>query len=93
MKIRNQISQFFKETPNSIRGYINIRELYRIILLALAAGGGTEIMIASLHDSLNTILVNPTDIGWISAVLVATVEILRRFQHGEVHVPVSKKDS
>lgn len=92
MKIRNQISQFFKETPNSIRGYINVHELYRIILLALAAGGGIEVMIASLHDSLNTILVNPSDMGWISAVLVATVEILRRFQHGEDRIAVSEKD-
>jgi hypothetical protein len=82
MKILN----FFKEVPGSIKGYLNSQELIRILFLTLAAGGGMEMMLSSLRASMNQLLVNPQNAAWVSAVIVALMEINRRLKQGDLPV-------
>jgi hypothetical protein len=82
MKILN----YFKEVPGSIKGYLNSQELIRILFLTLAAGGGMEMMLSSLRASMNQLLVNPQNAAWVSAVIVALMEINRRLKQGDLPV-------
>jgi hypothetical protein len=82
MKILN----FFKEVPGSIKGYLNSQELIRILFLTLAAGGGMEMMLSSLRASMNQLMVNPQNAAWVSAVIVALMEINRRLKQGDLPV-------
>lgn len=84
MKFSQFMKTFLQEAPESIRGYLNLRELYRIVLLSIAAGGGAEVIMNNLHNALGSVIVNPNDLAWVSAVFVAIVEIYRRFQHGSL---------
>lgn len=90
MKKAGSLKVFFAEVPGSLQGYLNSRELLRVVFLALAAGGGMTTMLASLRDSLNTVLVNPNDVGLVSALIVAAIEIQRRLQHGQELTNASK---
>lgn len=93
MNLKTRIQDFIKEAPDSIRGYLNVRELFRIVLVAIATGKGTEMLFADVHDSLGTILVDPGDMAWVSAMIVSIVEIRRRLNHGSdavAHVPASQ---
>lgn len=68
--------------PDSIQGYVNTKELTRVLFFSIAAGGGTSMILASLNESLKSILVQPADFALGSALLVAIIEIQRRLQHG-----------
>jgi hypothetical protein len=81
-----KIINFFKEVPGSIKGYLNSQELIRILFLTLAAGGGMEMMLSSLRASMNQLLVNPQNAAWVSAVIVALMEINRRLKQGDLPV-------
>lgn len=89
-KVPEYFKTFFKEVPGAIKGYINTREFMRVVLLALAAGGGTSFMLTNLRDSLTSVLVHPHDVAWVSAIIVALVEINRRFQQGSSVEDLSK---
>lgn len=90
LKKAGSLKAFFTEVPGSLQGYLNRRELLRVLFLALAAGGGMTTILSNLRDSLNTVLVNPNDVGFVSAVIVAVIEIQRRLQHGQELANASK---
>jgi len=77
-----KLINFFKEVPGSIKGYLNTQELLRILFLTLAAGGGINMMLSSMRDSMNKLMVNPQNTAWVSAVIVALMEINRRLNQG-----------
>jgi len=56
------------------------------LFLTLAAGGGMEMMLSSLRASMNQLLVNPQNAAWVSAVIVALMEINRRLKQGDLPV-------
>lgn len=83
--------KLFKEVPGSIKGYLNSQELLRVLFLTLAAGGSMNMMLSTIRGSLNQILVNPQNAAWVSAVIVALIEINRRLNQGVA--PVVAEDS
>lgn len=83
------LKAYFKAAPGSIKGYVNTNELIRVMFFAIAAGSGSSVILSTLNQSLNTILVRPEDVAISSAVLVAIIEIQRRLQHGQV-LPVDQ---
>lgn len=86
-----KLFNIFKEVPGSIKGYLNTQELSRVLFLTLAAGGSMNMMLSTIRGSLNQILVNPQNAAWISAVIVAIIEINRRLNQGVA--PVVAEDS
>lgn len=77
-----KLLNWFKAVPDSIKGYLNTQELLRVFFLTLAAGGGMNMMLSTIRTSLNQILVNPENAAWVSAVIVALIEINRRLKQG-----------
>lgn len=83
LKLMDRLKAFFAAAPGSIQGYVNGKELMRVVFLALAAGGGANAILAAVRDSASVVVSNPQDVAWVSAVLVAIVEMQRRLKQGQ----------
>lgn len=92
LKLVDRLKAFFAAAPGSIQGYVNGKELMRVVFLALAAGGGANAILAAVRDSASVVVSNPQDVAWVSAVLVAIVEIQRRLKQGQELVDLKKSE-
>jgi hypothetical protein len=84
---RTVSSNFFAEVPGAIKGHLNIVELIRIAVMALAAGGGIFGLLQAIELNVGQIFPAPADAGLASAVLTLLLEVLRRLGQGQ-HVAI-----
>jgi hypothetical protein len=65
----------------SLRDYLNVAELVRVVLPALLHGGGVHAVLAALQDSAGVIFAAPY-VSAAVAVLTALVQVARLLDHG-----------
>lgn len=68
--------------PQSIKGHVNVEELFRALLTAIFAGGGVQGFLALLAPALPAIFPAPHDAALAGAVLTLILELRRRLNHG-----------
>ena len=67
----------------AIRDHLNVREIVRIIIVTIVAGGGTAGVVSAVKDDLPAI-VQPGDVVLAASVLTVIEEVRRRLNHGDV---------
>lgn len=78
------VAAFFGEVPGAVSGHLNVNELFRVVLVAVFAGGGTFEILNAVWGDLSTILVDSRDAALASAAIAFAVEACRRFSQGSV---------
>lgn len=78
-----QTKTFLGPPWNAIRGYLNVSELIKAIILGFAAGGGVLGVLAALQEALGSIVVDPSMAATIGAIVAAIVDLVRRLPQGK----------
>lgn len=78
-----RIKTFLGPPWNAIRGYLNVVELVKAIVLGLAAGGGVLGVLTALQEALGSIVVDPSMAATIGAIVAAIVDLVRRLPQGK----------
>lgn len=80
------IGRYLGEAGMSVRGYVNVTELVRVVVVATVAGGGILGALSAIEKDLPAI-VSPDNVALMSAVVVLIEELIRRLRHGSPLVP------
>jgi hypothetical protein len=80
------IADFFGEVPGALKNHLTASELFRIAVMALAAGGGMFGALQAVVVYVGPIFPAPADAGLASAVLTLILEVLRRLGHAQKNV-------
>ena len=62
------IQSILSKSLTAIKGTINIEELWKVILTASAAGGSIWTIITAVHDTLGSIVTDPTLLKEINSI-------------------------
>ena len=87
----NALRKFFSPVDGSVKGLLNIEELYRSILTALGSGTTVGLLILVLQavlDHVGFIVPNAAVASMLSMVLTLVLDLLRRQAHGATPAPV-----
>lgn len=82
-RLASWLRAFLGEVPGSIRDHLNTRELVRIALTSLAAGGGLLGLLQAVVLASGSIFPSPADASLAAAVLTLILEACRRLDHGD----------
>jgi hypothetical protein len=77
----------FEAVPGSLKAHLNVEELARIAVTALAAGGGVFGVLQAVVQSAGTIFPAPADASLAVSVLTTILEVHRRLGHGRAAAP------
>ena len=67
----------------SLKNYLSVTELLRVVLPALLHGGLTAVLSAIVANA-STIFVDPTVAGVVVALITAIVQVARLLGHGDI---------
>jgi hypothetical protein len=84
-RLRNayrHLRTFFDEVEDSLKSHLNTKELSRITVTALGAGGGVFALLEAVMRSAGTIFPAPTDAALAATILATILESRRRLKHG-----------
>jgi hypothetical protein len=76
------IGDFVGPAANSIKGHLNIAELVKVAISAVAAGGGVMGILNAALPAIGLIFPLPQDAALASMILTAIGEVIRRLSHG-----------
>jgi hypothetical protein len=91
MSFRNalkSIRDFLGPAANSLKNHLNARELIRVVVTALVAGGGVAGVLQALLAAVGTVFIGPGDAAVATTVITLVLEVVRRLDHGQP-VPTS----
>jgi hypothetical protein len=84
------LKTFFATVPGSVKGVLNLEELYRALLTAFGSGSAVGLLIIGLqaiHDDTSAIFSNPAVAAIASTLLSLILDILRRQSQGSDPTP------
>ncbi len=76
------IGDFVGPAANSIKGHLNVVELIKVAISAVASGGGVLGILQAALPAIGLIFPLPQDAALAAAVLTAIGEVIRRLSHG-----------
>lgn len=76
------IGDFIGPATNSIKGHLNIAELIKVGITAVASGGGVLGILQAALPAIGLIFPLPQDAALASMILTAIGEVIRRLSHG-----------
>lgn len=81
-KLFDRVISFWAEVPGSVKSHLNIEELSRITIAALAAGGGFYGLSQAIMQNLGTIIPAPGDAALAALFMTTIIESFRRLGQG-----------
>jgi hypothetical protein len=89
--IFRRIRDFFTAVEGSLKNHLNIEELARIALTALAAGGGVFGLLEALMKQAGVVFPSASDAALAAIVMTVILEGHRRLGQGEEHLPAARR--
>lgn len=77
-----RLKKYFAEVPGSIRGFLNVNELVRVLMTSIVSGGGVLAVLQALAASAGTIFPAAQDAALAALLLTSLLEVTRRLQQG-----------
>ena len=77
-----KIKAWMGPVADAIKGTVNARELFRVVVAAIVAGGGLLGLLEGLRNAV-PMIVPGAEIAWVTAGVVFAIELFRRFGHGK----------
>jgi hypothetical protein len=85
------IQVFWRAAEGSLKDHLNVQELTRIAVTALAAGGGVFGLLDTIVHEAGVVFPSPGDAAVAAVVLTVILEGRRRLSHGEPQFPSHRR--
>jgi hypothetical protein len=85
----NLLRKFAGPVRGALKDHLNWGELVRVVITALAAGGGLVPVLQSLQVHVDQVATDTTTAGVLTAALVAIIEVVRRLHHEDAPSPMT----